>query len=75
MDMLDAVMKWIVAPVAAFVWILHQRQAEHHTELAVIKSQIAIDKTNHDRELKEMRETVKAIFAKLDSIEETLRHR
>jgi hypothetical protein len=75
MDALEFVMKWLVAPVAAFVWLLHQRQAEHHTELAVIKSQIAIDKTNHDRELKEMRETVKAIFAKLDSIEETLRHR
>ena len=75
MDALEFVVKWLVAPVAAFVWLLHQRQAEHHTELAVIKSQIAIDKTNHDRELKEMRETVKAIFAKLDSIEETLRHR
>jgi len=75
MDALEFVMKWLVAPVAAFVWLLHQRQAEHHTELAVIKSQIAIDKTNHDRELKEMRETVKAIFVKLDSIEETLRHR
>lgn len=75
MDALEFVMKWLVAPVAAFVWLLHQRQAEHHTELAVLKSQITIDKTNHDRELKEMRETVKAIFAKLDSIEETLRHR
>ena len=71
--MLDSVMKWIVAPVTAFVWLIYQRQADQHTDIAVIKSQIDIDKTHHDREMKEMRETVKAIFAKLDRIEEALR--
>ena len=71
--MLDSVMKWIVAPVTAFVWLIYQRQADHHTDIAVIKSQIEIDKTNHDREMKEMRETVKAIFSKLDTIEASLR--
>ena len=71
--MLDSVMKWIVAPVTAFVWLIYQRQADQHTDIAVIKSQIEIDKTNHDREMKEMRETVKAIFSKLDTIEASLR--
>ena len=71
--MLDSIMKWIVAPVTAFVWLIYQRQADQHTDIAVIKSQIEIDKTNHDREMKEMRETVKAIFSKLDTIEASLR--
>ena len=71
--MLDSVMKWIVAPVTAFVWLIYQRQADQHTDIALLKSQTASDKLYHDREMKEMRETVKAIFSKLDSIEASLR--
>jgi hypothetical protein len=75
MEMLDSIMKWVVAPVTAFVWVIYQRQADHHTDIAVIKSQIDIDKTHHDREMKEMRDTVKAIFSKLDSIESSFRNK
>jgi len=71
--MLDTIMKWVVAPVTAFVWIIYQRQADHHTDIAVIKSQLASEKEVHNREMKEMRETVKAIFSKLDNIETSLR--
>jgi hypothetical protein len=73
MDMLDSIMKWIVAPVAAFVIFLWGRQQDHHTDIAVLKSEVMHDKLSHDREMKEMRDTVKAIFAKLDRIEEALR--
>lgn len=73
MEMIETVMKWVVAPVTAFVWFIFQRQSDHHTDIAVIKSQIVLYKTNQDRELKEMRDTVKAIFHKLDTIEAALR--
>ena len=71
--MIDIIMKWLVAPVTAFVWLLHQRQSDHHTDIALLKSQASSDRVYHDREMKEMRETVKAIFSKLDRIEEVLR--
>jgi hypothetical protein len=73
MDMIDLIMKWLVAPVGAFVYMLWTRQQDHHTDIAVLKSEAMHDKLSHDREMKEMRETVRAIFAKLDRIEEALR--
>ena len=73
MDMIDLIMKWLVAPVGAFVYMLWTRQQDHHTDIAVLKSETIHDKLSHDREMKEMRETVRAIFAKLDRIEEALR--
>lgn len=73
MEYLDALMKWVVAPVAAFVWLLYGRVQEHQTDIAVLKSRVNSDKESHDREMKEIRETTNKIFAKLDSIEEALR--
>jgi hypothetical protein len=75
MDMLEAIMKWVVAPVGAFVYLIWTRQQDHHLDIAVIKSQIESDRLAHNREMKEMREVTKAIFAKLDRIEEALRGR
>jgi len=72
-DMVNAVVQWVILPIAAFVWVIYQRQSEHHTDIAVLKAQQDANKTAHDREMKEMRETVKAIFAKLDNIEQALR--
>ena len=75
MDMLEAIMKWVVAPVGAFVYLIWTRQQDHHLDIAVLKSQIESDRLAHNREMKEMREVTKAIFAKLDRIEEALRGR
>lgn len=73
MDMLDAIMRWIVAPVAAFVWILHNRVQSQATDIAVIKATTAANKEAHDREFKEMRDNFKRVFEKLDGIEAALR--
>jgi hypothetical protein len=73
MEVLDAIMKWIVAPVAAFVWLVYQRQQDHATEIAVLKAQAASNKEAHDREFKQLQDNFKAVFAKLDTIEEALR--
>lgn len=73
MEFLDLAMKWIVAPVAAFVWLLHGRMQQHSTEIAVLKATAAANKEAHDKEFKELRDTLKSVIAKLDSIEAALR--
>ena len=70
---IDSIMRWVVAPIAAFVWLIYMRQQDHHTDLAVLKAEAAERKTAHERELKEIRDMIRAIFTKLDSIEEALR--
>lgn len=71
--LLSALMQWVVMPVAAFVWIIYRQQQEHNTAIAVLQAETASSRLAHDREIKEIRETSRAIMAKLDSIEEALR--
>ena len=73
MDVIDTVMKWVIAPVAAFVWMLHSKMQSHATDIAVLKATTDANKQAHDREMKEIREAIKAVFEKLDSIEQALR--
>jgi hypothetical protein len=70
---LNSIMQWIVAPVAAFVWLIYRQQQQHSTEIAVLKAQTASAQAAHEREINEIRETSRAIMAKLDSIEQALR--
>lgn len=70
---LDMALKYVVLPVGAFVWMMHTKVQGHATDLAVLKAQAEAQKDAHDRELKDMKKTVDAIFAKLDSIEAALR--
>ena len=72
-DMIDAIVQWVVIPVAGFVWLMYQRQGDHHTDIAVLKAQHEANKSAHDREMKEMKQTIAAIFTKLDNIEQALR--
>ena len=74
-EMVDLIMQWLVAPVIIVVWHLFTRCTKHETEIAVLKSQLESSKVSYDREMKEMKETIKAIFIKLDSIEQSLRDR
>lgn len=73
MEVLNTVMQWIVAPVAGFVWILHNKTQANITEIAVIKATTAANKEAHDREFKEVKENFKAVMNKLDTIEGVLR--
>lgn len=73
LKVLSAIMQWIIAPVAAFVWIIYQKQQHHSTDIAVLKAETATARMAHDREIKEIRETSRAIMDKLSSIEEALR--
>lgn len=72
-DILHTVLQWVVAPVAAFVWLLYNKVNNHETDIAVLKAETATNKQAHDREMKEIRDTTERIFQKLNSIEEALR--
>jgi hypothetical protein len=70
---LNSVMQWVIMPVAAFVWVIYRQQQQHETAIAVLQAETATARLAHDREIKEIRETSRAIMAKLDSIEQALR--
>lgn len=70
---LNSIMQWIIMPVAAFVWVIYRQQQAHETAIAVLQAETASARLAHDREIKEIRETSRAIMAKLDSIEQALR--
>lgn len=73
MDIIDLALKYVVVPVGAFLWAVHTKVQGHATDLAVMRAQIEASKEAHDREFREMRRTIDAIFTKLDSIEAALR--
>jgi soluble cytochrome b562 len=73
MDAINTIMQWIVAPVAAFVWLLHRQTQVNITDIAVLKAQTAADKEAHDREFKEMKTSFAKVMEKLDNIEQHLR--
>lgn len=73
MDTVLFVSQWLIAPVAAFVWMMHIKISRHDTDIAVLKSQIMSDKLAHDREMKDVKEALRSIAAKLDNIEQALR--
>lgn len=73
MDVLNTIMQWIVAPVAAFVWLLHSKTQSNTTDIAVIKAQLSATKEASDREFKEVKDSFKAVMEKLDNIEQHLR--
>ena len=65
--------QWLVVPVAGFVWLIFKTQQNHATDIAVLKALSAANKEAHDREFREVRESFKIVFAKLDNIEQALR--
>lgn len=73
LGVLGALLQWVVAPVAAFVWLNYLKLQKHDTAIAVLQAETIASRQAHDREIKEIRETSRAIMAKLDSIEEALR--
>jgi Tfp pilus assembly protein PilN len=72
-QMLGAIMQWVIAPVAGFVWLIYMKQQQHSTAIAVLQAESITAKEQHNREIKEIKDTTRAIFVKLDSIEEALR--
>jgi hypothetical protein len=73
MEVVDTIMQWVVAPIAAFVVWMYRTQQDHATKLAVLEAVHEANKLAHDREFKEMRDNFKSVITKLDGIEAALR--
>ena len=74
-EMIDLFMQWLVAPIAVVVWVLFNKVNKNERDIAVIQAQHEVSRVSYDREMKEMKETIKAIFNKLETIEQALRDR
>ena len=66
MEILEAVMRWVVAPLCAVVWMMYQRQQVQSTQLAVLQNQADIVRTAHDREIRDIKDMLNKILEKLD---------
>ena len=72
LEMLNIVMQWLVAPIIAAVWMIYNKANKNETDIAVLKAMYDSNAVHHDREMKEIRDTIKSIFNKLESIEQSL---
>lgn len=68
-------MQWLVAPLVFIVWFLFMKSTKNEKDIAVLQTQYEANRLAYDREMKELKDTVKAIFNKLDSIEQALREK
>ena len=75
MEMLEFIAQWLAAPLAFVVWFLFMKSTKNERDIAVLQAQYESNRQAYDREMKELKETVKAIFNKLDSIEQALREK
>jgi hypothetical protein len=66
-------LQFAVLPIIAFMWAHYKMTQTHETEIAVIKTEFALTKENHDRELKEIKDGFTTIFKKLDEIQRDMR--
>lgn len=73
MEMVEFIIQWIGAPLVFVVWFLFMKATKNEKDIAILNAQYEANRVSYDREMKEMRETIKAIFNKLDSIEQSLR--
>ena len=73
MEMMQFIIQWLAAPLVFVVWFLFMKSTKNERDIAVLQAKYESATLAYDREMKELKETVKAIFNKLDSIEQALR--
>ena len=73
MEMLEFITQWLAAPLVFVVWFLFMKSTKNERDIAVLQAQYESNRLAYDREMKELKDTVKAIFNKLDNIEQALR--
>jgi len=61
-DWLDPIMRWFILPALGWLGVLHNRQAKHATDIAVLQAKSAGQEKQFER-----------IMNKLDGIEKALR--
>jgi len=69
MELAKLLLQFAVLPIVAFMWAHYKMTQGHSIEIAIIKTEFALTKENHDRELKEIKDALSNIFKKLDEIQ------
>ena len=72
MELLTLLLQFAVVPIIAFIWMHYKMTQGHAVDLAIIKTEFALTKENHDRELKEIKDGLTNIFKKLDEIQKDM---
>ena len=73
LPVIDFVLKWVVAPVAAWVVLIYRQQQMHERDIAVIRAQMTAQRESEIQTVEALNASLSRIYAKLDNIETTLR--
>lgn len=73
MELAKLLLQFAVLPIVAFMWAHYKMTQGHQTEIAVIKTEFALTKEGHDRELKEIKDGFTNVLKKLDEIQRDMR--
>lgn len=69
----DNFVKWVLIPLVGWVWLLWRSNAEHKTEIAVLKTQLVAIDTKVTANADSSNRQFDRIMEKLDDIEKALR--
>ena len=69
MELAKLLLQFAVLPIIGFMWAHYKQTQIMAVEIAVIKTEFALTKEGHDRELKEIKDALSNIFKKLDEIQ------
>ena len=73
MELAKLLLQFAVLPIIAFMWAHYKMTQGHSVEIAVIKTEFALTKEGHDRELKEIKDGFTNVLKKLDEIQRDMR--
>jgi len=63
------ILQFAVVPIIAFAWMHYKMSQGHAVDIAIIKTEFALTKENHDRQIIDIKEGLSNIFKKLDEIQ------
>ena len=72
MELVQLLLQFAVLPLAAFMWAHYTMTQTHDRDIAVMKSEHALVKENHDREFKDVKDSLKNVLQKLDEIQKSV---
>ena len=72
MELAKFLLQFAVVPIIAFIWMHYKMTQVHEKQIAVMQSEHALVKENHDREFKEVKEAFKSVLSKLDEIQKEM---
>jgi len=69
MELAKLLLQFLVLPIGAFAWMHYKMSQGHAVEIAIIKTEFALTKENHDRQIIDIKDGLSNIFKKLDEIQ------